>query len=122
MAPSADFYEAIVEALVSESAPEVPADVHRSGIVSAAAFARDQVGALTADLRWPLVAGLATFDLLIRLKYFRRFGALPLERRRRILRSWAFGPVPIVRQLFRPVRTTALVAYYETIGSAGRHT
>ena len=58
MAPSADFYEAFVEALVAESTEGIPVDHRRAAITSAAAFARDQVGSLTADLRWPLIAGL----------------------------------------------------------------
>lgn len=115
MSPSSAFYEALTEALVAGPAPELPPDAHRHAVVSSALFAREQVNALTAELRWPLKIGLAGFQVVIWLSHLRQFSRLPLAQRRRILDDWAFGPVALTRQLFRPIRTTALVAYYEAV-------
>ena len=115
MSASPTFYEALTEALVAAPPAELPADAHHVAVVEAAAFASAQVNALTAELRWPLKAGLAGFQTVIWLLHFRRFARLPLADRCRILDAWAFGPVALTRQLFRPIRTTALVAYYEAV-------
>jgi hypothetical protein len=56
---------------------------------------------------------MATFRFYVRLRYVRSFCALDIDRRRAAVHSWAFGRVGLFRQLFRPVRSTALLAYYE---------
>lgn len=65
-------------------------------------------------------AGMAGFRFYVRLRYLRSFCALDLERRRRAVDAWAFGRLALLRQLFRPVRSLALLAYYErpVLGSA----
>lgn len=120
MKPSLVFYEALTEALVAGPSPELPEEAHRRAIAASALFAGEQVNALTAELRWPLKLGLAGFQCLIWLSHRRGFARLPLAERRRVLDAWAFGPVALTRQLFRPVRTTALVAYYEAVTAHDR--
>jgi hypothetical protein len=56
---------------------------------------------------------MATFRLYVRLRTLRSFCGLDVERRRAAVNSWAFGPIGVLRQLFRPVRSVALLAYYE---------
>lgn len=121
MSPALGFYEALTEALVTGPPLELPADAHRRAIAASALFASEQVNALTTELRWPLKIGLTGFQCIVWLSNLRSFSKLPLETRRRILDNWAFGPVTLTRQLFRPIRTTALVAYYEAValGSSG---
>jgi hypothetical protein len=113
--PSPRFYEALIEALVAAPAAGVSPDAHRRAIAESAVFAAEQINALAAELRWPVMIGLAGFRTLIGLRHLRGFTRLPLADRRRILQAWAFGPIAITRQLFRPIRTTALVAYYEAV-------
>jgi hypothetical protein len=98
MSPSPAFYEALTEALVAGPAPELSPEAHRRAVTASALFASEQVNALTAELRWPLKIGLAGFRALIWLSHRRGFSRLPLA-----------------QQLFRPIRTTALVAYYEAV-------
>jgi hypothetical protein len=119
MSPSPPFYEALVEALVAGPPPELPPDAHHRAVVTSALFAGEQINALTAELRWPLKVGLAGFQVITWLSHGRRFCRLPLARRRQVLDAWAFGPVALTRQLFRPIRTTALVAYYEAVALGG---
>jgi hypothetical protein len=122
MSPSPAFYEALIEALVAGAPSELVPEAQHRAVQSSAQFAGEQVDALTAELRWPLKIGLAGFRTLVWLMHRRSFAALPLDRRRRILEAWAFGPIALTRQLFRPIRTTALVAYYEAVaqGAAPR--
>jgi len=115
MGPSSAFYEALVEALVAGPPPELPPAAHRRAVAASALFAGEQINALTAELRWPLKIGLTGFQALVWLSHRRAFARLPLGRRRHVLDAWAFGPVALTRQLFRPIRTTALVAYYEEV-------
>jgi len=115
MSPDPTFYEALTEALVTEAPLELSPEAHHRAVESSALFAGEQINALTAELRWPLKLGLAGFQTLIWLSHLRVFANLPLAERRRILEAWAFGPVALTRQLFRPIRTTALVAYYEAV-------
>jgi hypothetical protein len=118
LSPGLRFLEAAVEAFVPVPAAGVPIGVHRRAISVAALFAREQIDALAPELRWSLVMGLAGFRCAVALRYLRRFDALPLAARQRVVAAWAFGSIPLARQLFRPLRTTALIAYYEYAAEA----
>ena len=68
---------------------------------------------LPIRLRALFYTGLAGFRFVTRLRYARGFCELPAATRRAWFERWAYGPLPLARQLFRPVRATALLAYYE---------
>jgi hypothetical protein len=107
-----DFYAAVVEAFIGE--PAFPtAEGHRQGVADAAAFARDQIRWLPVDLRLGLLAGLTAFRLIVLGRHLRPFERLPAATRRRLVLAWACGSNRFARQLFRPIRSTALIAYYE---------
>ncbi|MGH7293873.1 MAG: hypothetical protein ACRELB_03015, partial [Polyangiaceae bacterium] len=78
----------------------------------------EEMGALPPRIRVLYEAGMATFRFWVHLRYFRTFCGLDLERQRAAVKWWAFGPVRLFRQLFRPVRSIALLAYYERDGVA----
>jgi uncharacterized membrane protein YbhN (UPF0104 family) len=84
-----------------------------AALVEVATFLTQEMEALPARLRVMFEAGMATFRFYVRLRYVRSFCALDLERRRAAVNSWAFGRVGLLRQLFRPVRSIVLLAYYE---------
>ncbi len=115
---------AITEALIPYEAGE-GADARERGSVeeaerlqSVARFVQGQVDALPAALRLLLATGLFGFRVLVRLRYLRSFCSLPLQRRRRIVEAWAYGRWAVTRKLFRVLRSTALLGYYEYTGSA----
>lgn len=108
----------MVEALVPEPPATLSIADHRQAIADAAVFVREQVGALAIELRWLLLIGLAAFRVVIWLQHRRRFRDLNMSVRRETLMHWACGSVSLTRQLFRPIRSTALVAYYEYIAVA----
>ena len=60
-----------------------------------------------------LTGGLAVFRVATRLRFVRSYCSLPLGKRRRWTEQWAYGSTSLARQLFRAIRATALVAYYE---------
>jgi uncharacterized membrane protein YbhN (UPF0104 family) len=85
----------------------------QAAVVEVARFVAHEMGALPARLRVMYLTGMACFRLYVRLRYLRSFCGLEVPRRRAAVHSWAFGRIGLLRQLFRPVRSTALLAYYE---------
>ena len=76
-------------------------------------FLVGQIGALPAKLRGLYLAGMTLFRLWVRARYFASFERLPIEARRAAVTSWAAGPFPLGRQLFRAPQSTVLLAAYE---------
>lgn len=106
---------AITEALLSDEASEPPRNVTQR----VATFVQGQVNALPTLLRIMLLVGLLGFRVLVRLRYLRSFCSLPLATRRDVVNAWAYGPYGLTRQLFRVLRSTALLCYHEEVGAAG---
>jgi glycosyltransferase 2 family protein len=100
---------AICDAIVPEEAPEP-----REAIVDrVSAFVAGQNRALPWMLQVALKAGLAAFWVLVLLRYARPLPNLPPRKRRAVVHAWAWGRVGLARQLFRVLRSTALLAWYE---------
>lgn len=98
-------------ALCDALAPD--ADVDPSSLRQTAQFLVEQLDALPTTLTVPFRAGMTMFSCYVLVRHGQRFANLDRERRRAALHAWAFGPVPLLRQLFRPVRSIALLAHYE---------
>jgi hypothetical protein len=116
---ASSFELALADALLSPStegagrSPALRRRVYPPGVVRAATFLMQEMDALPPRLRLLYRLGMATFRAYVRLRYARSFCALDLRRRRHVVQAWAFGNQRLLRQLFRPVRSTALLAYYE---------
>jgi uncharacterized protein (TIRG00374 family) len=82
-------------------------------LMEVATFVAQEMDALPPRLRLLYRAGMAAFRLSVRVRHLRSFCALDVERRGLAIQAWAFGPIGVFRQLFRPVRSIALLAYYE---------
>ena len=107
--PSA-FDRALTEAVLPHSmagATELVDDV--------ATFFAGEMAALPTRIRWLYHFGMFGFRVYVRLRHVRSFCALPVVTRRRAVDVWAFGPVTPMRQLFRPVRSTVLLAGFEHV-------
>lgn len=96
---------ALAEAFLPDASPEAARDVAR--------FMDGQIDALPPRLRTMFHLGMTFFRTVVHVRYLRSFCALPRERRRAIAEGWAFGRIALLRQLFRPIRSIALLAYYE---------
>jgi hypothetical protein len=58
-------------------------------------------------------SGMTAFRFVTRLRYGRGYCDMPIDARRRWMLKWAEGRVALLRKLFKPVRATALLAYYD---------
>lgn len=117
-------YYALTEALIPAEETATSQGVRETVIRDAAVFAQEQMGRLPWRLLLLMRIGLTVFRAAVRLRYFQGYCELPLAKRRRVVSWWAYGPFSLTRQLFRPIRSTALLAYYEyaaiTLESTGR--
>ena len=96
---------ALAEAFLPPCEPGAARDV--------AAFMQAQIAALSPGLRTMFHLGMTFFRFTVRLRHVTSFCGLPVDRRRAIVDAWAFGRIGLLRQLFRPVRSLAVLAYYE---------
>lgn len=76
-------------------------------------FVTEQLSCLPILLQFGLALGLFVFRVFVWVTQMRPFGSLDLESRRKLSESWAFGKVALARQLFRPIGSLAIFAYYE---------
>jgi len=102
--PPSAFTKALVEAMVGDT-PGASA--------YAAEFVHGQLDALQPKLRFLYEVGMTGFRFATRLRFLRGFCNVPLAARRKWTMQWAEGRIALVRQLFKPVRATALLAYYD---------
>lgn len=105
--PSA-FDRALTEAVLPESMVGT-----KPLVDDVSAFFAREMAALPTRVRWLYQLGMFGFRVWIRLTHVRSFCGLSLPARRRAIEGWAFGPFTRPRQLFRPVRSTVLLAAYE---------
>jgi glycosyltransferase 2 family protein len=104
------FFVALVEAV----APQDPGFSDRSRVVQdVARFVQTELGDLPARFGWLLSIGLTGFRAMTVLVKLSRFESLESEARRAWVERWAYGPFSLARQLFRGVRSTALLGYYD---------
>jgi choline dehydrogenase-like flavoprotein len=98
-------------------------DRHAPALRSATSFVEGQIAALPVLLRAGLMVGLSAFRAYVPLRFGMNFCRLPLARRVTAVDSWAAGSFLRGRQLFRPLRNLALLAYYEALATpvVGRH-
>jgi len=84
-----------------------------AAVAYAAKFVDGQIAALPPKLQGMFGAGMTFFRFVTRLRFLRGYCDVPLERRRAWTRRWAESRIALLRQLFKPVRATALLAYYD---------
>jgi uncharacterized protein (TIRG00374 family) len=107
--PASAFTIGLVEAIVvGEGRPLDP-----TAVQYAAGFVDGQIRALPPKLRLMFDCGMTFFRFVTRLRYLRGYCDIPLEARRRWTLAWAENRIALFRQLFKPVRATAVLAYYD---------
>jgi hypothetical protein len=86
----------------------------RAGVADeVVAFVDAEVRALPRRLRLLFSLGLLGFAVAVRLRHPRGFLALPPAVQAQTVEAWAFGPLSAPRKLFRLVRSTSLLAFYD---------
>lgn len=86
---------------------------HPEAVTYAATFVDGQIAALSTKLQFMFACGMSGFRFVTRLRYLRGYCDVPLAARQRWTLKWAEGRIALLRQLFKPVRATALLAYYD---------
>jgi len=115
MIPSRRFLRAAIDGLIPADAAET-AEQRSRALDYSAAFVRGQLQAMPLVLQMLLAAGIAVFTLVTWLRWLRGFTALGMPQRQAWMHAWAYGRIALARQLFRPVRSLAALAYFECIG------
>ena len=107
------FLRSLAAVAVPLEADTMPSLERERAIDQTAAFVQGQMRELPMRLRAAFAVGLLVFRAATRLRYGRGFCELALARRRVWFEQWAYGRWGLGRQLFRAVRSTALLAWYE---------
>ncbi len=107
------FLLALVEAAVPLDRDGLEPGAARAVTEDVAGFVAGQMRELPVRLRGLFQIGLIGFRFLTRVRFARGYCELPPAVRREWFERWAYGRLALGRQLFRPVRSTALLAYYE---------
>jgi len=76
-------------------------------------FIHEEIQNLPKRYRLLFNLGMFVFNIIVWLRYLRGFSLLPLPLRIKIFNRWAYGKLALTRQLFRLVRSTALLAFFE---------
>ena len=121
MLRSHPFLIALTEALVN-SRFDATEDRRRAALADAVAFLEGQIAALPLNLRVGLAIGLAAFRAFVVVRFGMNFCRLSPERRVGAVETWASGSFVLGRQMFRPLRNLALLAYYEALSGSTRST
>ncbi len=116
MIPSQRFLRAAIEGLIPDH-PSETADARARALDYSASFVHGQLRAMPLVLQGLLACGISAFTLLTWIRWLRGLSSLSPARREAWLHAWAYGRVPLARQLFRPVRSLAALAYFECISS-----
>ena len=107
------FLLALTEAAVPLDRDGLDAATARTVVDEVATFVAGQIRELPVRLRGLFQVGLLGFRFVTRLRFARGYCELARPVRRAWFERWAYGKFALGRQLFRPVRSTALLAYYE---------
>jgi hypothetical protein len=113
MPQPARFFLALTEAVVPLEDLDLDPARRAEILGEVAAFVQGQAEALPRRLALLFGLGTFAFRLYVRLVRFRSFCGLSSGERRRIFESWAYGRIGLFRSLFKLVRSTALLAFFE---------
>ncbi len=108
------FIAALAESMVPIDEIELENDERHEVMKETSDFVIGQVEALPRRLAILFAIGTAVFRFYVRVTRFRGFCDLPPETRREVLDSWAYGPIPLFRALFKLIRSTALLTFFES--------
>lgn len=76
-------------------------------------FIQGEIRNLSKKIQLLFFIGMLGFGTLVCCRYLKLFPSLPLPVRIRIFNWWAYGTIPLTRQLFKLIRSTALLAFFE---------
>ena len=113
--PSRRYLRLLVDGLIPDH-PSETAGQRAQALDRSAAFVQAQLQAMPLVLQIALACGLTVFRTLTWMRWLRGLGALGAAQRHAWMQAWAYGRVSLARKLFRPLRSLASLAYFESIG------
>ncbi|MBU6453349.1 MAG: flippase-like domain-containing protein [Cyanobacteria bacterium REEB67] len=107
------FWLALVEAITPVSSLGLEPQDLRYCVDFSAAFLCQELSHLPQSLRPLVKAGITAFRFYTLATTLRTFESLSGEQRTRVVNSWSYGPISLTRKFFKPIRSVALLAFYE---------
>lgn len=110
------YWLALTEAMIGEdnfSTAKISDAEREQALQYTADFLCLELSSLPTRLRTLLKIGMFGFRFISALISFNLFENLSLARRQAIVNAWSFGKIPLTRKLFKPLRSIAILAYFE---------
>ena len=109
----APFWPALAESILPAASLPLSAEESARCLHFAADFICDELSHLPQNLKPLVKIGIMGFRTVTMFTAFAPFEKLPLSKRRRIVDAWSYGRIPVTRKFFKPIRSVALLAFYE---------
>jgi hypothetical protein len=107
------YLRAIVDAIVPMEGCGLSTKERNVVVDDSTRYVAGQIAAMSRDLRLKAWAGMAGFRAHALVRMGRPFGALPATQRQRLVDQWSYGSLYLPRQLFRMLRSLALLGWFE---------
>lgn len=111
------FWRSLTEAMVLPAEDQqlpLQDDARARALDDATDFLCREISSLPPKLAGLLKIGTIGFRVLAALISFNTFENLSLKRRSAIVNAWSYGRISLTRKLFKPLRSLALLAFFET--------
>jgi len=107
------FWLSVVSASLPTRALALSADERRAAVRYATEFTCSELGALPTKLRFLFKVGIFGFRTITMLTNFNAFENLAASQQEKVINAWSYGPIALARKLFKPLRSLALLAFFE---------
>ncbi len=107
------FWLAIVGSSVPTGSLVLSAEERSEAITYATEFVCSELSALPSFLRILFKTGILGFRTITIASNLCPFENLSSERQAKIINAWSYGPISTTRKLFKPLRSLALLAFFE---------
>jgi len=107
------FWLAVVAASLPTGSLALSVEDKNAAMLYATEFTCSELGALPSKLRFLFKVGIFAFRSLTTVTQFSAFEKLSAAKQSALLNSWSYGPLALTRKLFKPLRSLALLAFFE---------
>ncbi len=107
------FWKCMCDAFLPYEELKLSHELQNASSERVSAFVIEQLNSLPPTLRLLQAIGFTGFRTWVILETLRPFESLPRAKRLKIASSWAYGQLSLTRKLMRPVRSLALLVFFE---------
>ncbi|MBX9692040.1 MAG: flippase-like domain-containing protein [Cyanobacteria bacterium] len=108
-----EFWSGLCESFIPPEHVLPEAKSRETALTDATLFTITQINSMPMRLKVLFNIGITGFKTIVALTNFRFLCQIPLEKRRKVIEGWAFGPLDLARKFMKPIRVLFLFAYYE---------